>query len=169
MKRSLFHCLLLFGPLYSAQEAPSCAPILHYIHDHLSCCGTLKNSSGFVYVDVDDGYIHELIPFIQEEGFEEPPYFGRSDLVGAHITVIYPEEMKKYNIQSIKECGTSIQFTPRACQVVHPPRQKETDGVYFIVVDAPQLDDLRKQYGLPKREYDFHITIGVKPKAIKSA
>lgn len=152
-----------------AQEPPSCSPILDYIHENLSCHGTLENSDGFVYVDVDDRYIRELIKFIKKEGFEEPPYFGRSDLVGAHITVVYPEEMKKYNVQCIEECGTSIQFIPRSCQIVHPPRWEEIDEVYFIVVDVPQLDDLRKKYGLPKREYDFHITIGVKPKIAKSA
>jgi hypothetical protein len=81
----------------------------------------------------------------------------------------YPEEMTKYGVKEIKECGEMISFVPTRCQVVHPPRWKKVDEVYFVVVEAPQLDKIREKYGLPKREYDFHITIGVKRKIAKSA
>ena len=161
--------LILLTNFALAQEAPFCGPILNYVQENMQTCGTLKNAEGFIYVDVDDAYVHELVQFIQNEGFEEPPYFGQAGLVGAHITVAYPEEMEKYGVQEMEEEGLSVSFTPRSCQIVHPPRWKEIDEVYFIVVDAPQLDKLREKYGLPKREYDFHITIGVKPKMAKSA
>ena len=82
---------------------------------------------------------------------------------------MYPDEIKKYGIKKVKECGDVISFVPQTCQVVHPPKWKEIDEVYFVVVEAPQLDQIRKKYGLPKREYDFHITIGVKPKMARSA
>jgi len=138
----------------------NCAPIIDYIHENLPNYGVLKQSDGFVYVDLDDEYVHSLISFIEEEGFQEPPYFGDSTLVGAHITVIYPHEMTGAN--QIKECGEVIEFTPQQCQVVHPPRWKKVDEVYFITVDCPQLDKIRERYHLPKREYPFHITIGIK-------
>jgi hypothetical protein len=35
--------------------------------------------------------------------------------------------------------------------------------VYFVVVEAPELDRIRAKYGLPQRLYPFHITIGAKP------
>lgn len=124
----------------------------------------LKSSDGFVYIDLDDEYVHKLTPFIQQEGFQEPPYFEEAGLVGAHITVIYPEEVIKYGIKEIEECGENISFVPKSCQVAYPPRWKGIDQVCFIVVEAPLLDEIREKYGLPKREYDFHITIGVKPK-----
>lgn len=154
-----------------AQEipAPSCPVILSYIEQNLPHHGTLRSSNGFVYIDLDDEYVHKLITFIQQDGFQEPPYFGDASLVGAHITVIYPDETTKYGIKEMEECGEVISFVPKKCQVVHPPRWKEIDEVYFIVVDAPQLDQIREKYGLPKREYDFHITIGVKPKMAKCA
>lgn len=148
---------------------PSCSAILSYIEQNLPHHGTLRNSSGFVYVDLDDDYIHKLIPFIQQDGFQEPPYFGNADLVGAHISVMDSEETVKYGIQEIQEYGEEISFFPQACQVVHPLKWKKMDEVYFIVVEAPQLDEIREKYGLPKREYAFHITVGVKPKMAKSA
>ncbi len=164
-----FFLIILFATSF-AQEipAPSCPVILNYIDKNLPNYGILKRSNGFVYVDLDDEYVHALITFIQQDGFQEPPYFGDAGLVGAHITVMYPEETAKYGIKDMKECGEMVFFVPKKCQVVHPPRWKEIDEVYFIVVDAPQLDKIREKYGLPKQEYDFHITIGVKPKMVKS-
>jgi len=169
--RCLHIFLIILFSLSFAQEipAPSCPAILNYIEENLPYCGILKNSHGFVYVDLDDEYIHKLITFIQQDGFQEPPYFGDAGLVGAHITVIYPEETTKYGIQEIEECGEIISFVPKDCRAVHPPRWKRIDEVYFIAIEAPQLDKIREKYGLPKREYDFHITIGVKPKLAKSA
>jgi len=167
--RCLFVPLMLFCHSCIAQEAPSCPKVLHYVQDQLPHCGILKKSESFVYVDVDDEYIHKLITFIQKDGFEEPPYFVNSDSVGAHITVMYEDEVKKYGIGEIQECGEKIYFTPKECKIVHPPRWQEMDEVYFIVVEAPELDRIRKKYGLTKKEYDFHITIGVKPKMAKSA
>jgi len=77
--------------------------------------------------------------------------------------------MKKYGVERIQECGETIDFVPKECQVVHPPRWKAIDKVYFVVVEAPELDRIREKYGLLKRKYPFHITIGVKPKMAKAA
>ncbi|MCF7852426.1 MAG: hypothetical protein K9M07_04195 [Simkaniaceae bacterium] len=162
--RFLFVFLITIFSSCIAQEASSCPMILNYIQQNLPNCGVLKNSDGFVYVDVDDKYIHKLVTFIQKDGFEKPPYFGDSGLVGAHITVIYPGEIKKYGVGRIQECGETIYFIPKECQIVHPPKWQKIDEVYFLVVEAPELDRIREKYRLPKREYAFHITIGVKPK-----
>ena len=147
----------------SAQEA-FCPEILSYIKQELTQYGILKNSGGFIYVDIDDEYIHKLVTFIQQEGFEEPPYFGNADLVGAHITVVYPSEVNQYGIGKIEECGEIIYFTPKECKIVIPPKWSNVKEVYFVVVESPEIERIRQKYGLPKREYDFHITIGVKTK-----
>ena len=88
-------------------------------------------------------------------------------LVGAHITVMYSDEIKKYGVERIQECGETIYFIPKECQIVHPPKWQEIDEVYFVVVEAPELDRIREKYRLPKRKYEFHITIGVKPHGVK--
>lgn len=162
----LFFLAVLCGG--SAQEAPACSAILNYIQETLPQSGVLKESEGFVYVDVDDAYIHKLILFIQQEGFEEPPYFG-DGLVGAHISVMDPGEVEKYGVGKIQEFGERVDFVLKECHVVHPPQWREIDEVYFVAVEAPELDRIREKYGLPKKLYDFHITIGVKPKVAKSA
>lgn len=163
MHNILFLLLFIGAALQASSPAPQCSEVLEYAAYHLPQQGELKFSDGFVYVKVDDGYIHELVQLLFNEGFEEPPYFGKGDLVGSHITVIYPDEVKRNGITAIDECGQIINFTLQECQVVHPPRWNAIDEVYFIVVNAPELDTIRQKYGLPKREFNSHITIGVKP------
>lgn len=168
MRYLLITLLLLFQPGI-AVEAPACQTVLSHVQSELPQSGQLKKQGNFVYVDVDNRYIHDLVPLIVEEGFEEPPYFGYTDLVGAHITVIDAAEVKRFGIDAIVECGETVDFIPVGCKVVHPPRWDTVDAVYLIVVQAPRLDLIRSKYGLPPREHDYHITIGVKPKIAKSA
>ena len=150
-------------------SAQSCPEILNYIEENLVHHGTLKKSGGFVYLDLDDEYVHQLFKFIERDGFEEPPYFGEDGLVGAHITVMSSYETKEYGISEIRECGEEKYFVPKKCQVVNPSGWNRIEEVYLIVVDAPELNVIREKYGLPKQEHDFHITIGVKPKIAQSA
>jgi hypothetical protein len=160
----LFLFLCLATCACSAQETLASPTILSFAQNQLPHWGILKQSEGFVYVKVDDAYIHKLITFIQKEGFREPPYFVPPRGSGAHITVIYPREAAQYGVGEIQECAERIYFRVKACKVVHPSHWQEFDEVFCIVVDAPQLDRMREKYGLPKRLYDFHITVGVKRK-----
>jgi hypothetical protein len=124
------------------------------------CWGILRESeNGFVYLDLDDAYIHELIHFIEDDGFEEPPYFGKPGLIGAHISVVYPNEERS---EGTIELGQMIQFTPLECKIIHPLKWEGVEEVYLIEVDAPELDLIRAKYGLPKAEFGYHITVGVK-------
>ena len=156
--------LLLISCSFASSDVSSYPAVLSSIQNELPHHGILKKTGRFVYVDVDDEYIHKLITFIENDGFEKPPYFGNSELVGAHITVIYSDEVEKYGIDEIQECGEKIDFTPKECKIVHPPNWHKIDEVYFVAIESPRLDQIRKKYGLPKSEYEFHITIGVKPK-----
>lgn len=164
MNRYFMFLFLLASCCGFAQEKSTCQEILSFIQAELPREGILKSSDGFVYIDLDDDYIHQLVQFIQKEGFEEPPYFEEPYGVGAHLTVIYPAEVINYGISDVQECGERIEFIPTGCQIVRPLRMEGIDQVYFVVVYAPRLDQIRAKYGLPKREYDFHITIGVKKK-----
>lgn len=162
MKWILFLLVLTSG----AYTEYSCPAVLDAIEKELPHYGVLKHEGDFVYVDLDDDYIHKLVQLIPNEGFQEPPYFGRADLVGAHISVIFPGEC---NVEEIQEYGQKIPFTIKECQVVRPLQMLGVDEVYLVVVDAPELAFIRKKYGLPKYKYDFHITIGVKPSYNSSA
>lgn len=159
-----FLIVVVIAQYATAKEPPSSFEILSYTENHLPLSGTLKKSEHFIYVDVEDNYIHQLVSFIEDEGFEKPPYFGSPQLVGAHITVVYPDEMHQDKVQRSYIPTQQISFTLKECQIVHPLRLKEIDEVYLIAVESPELDTIRQQLGLPKKKYDFHITIGMKPK-----
>ncbi len=165
--RTVLIILCLWMVTLSADQL--CDKIKDCIAEQLSTSGTLKqDSQGYVYVDIDDRYIVSLIELIEKEGFEQPPYFGPG-LHGAHISVISAQEAKKFALGKIKERGATIPFTIKDCQIVHPPTWKEVESIYILTVEAPLLDELRQQYGLPKSRYDFHITIGLIYKEAQAA
>ncbi|MGE0198225.1 MAG: hypothetical protein AB7N99_04995 [Simkaniaceae bacterium] len=155
MFRFLFIYLSLSSPFY----ASNCTDIKSYINQNLPLKGTLdQEENGFVYVKVSDDYLYALHPFIQNEGYSLPPYFG-NNLVGAHITVIKAGELSKIIIEEI---GSTIPFEVIDCEVVHPPHWNAFEKVYILRVDCSLLDAIRKKYGLPPPPFPYHITIGVK-------
>jgi hypothetical protein len=140
---------------------------MRYIQTNLSTSGALKQnrSDGYVYLDIDDDYIHKLIQFIANSGYEEPPYFKRAGAIGAHVSVIYPSEIKKYNIGRISEAGQDYPFKVVGCLVTHTPDSQEYDSSYVLLIKAPALDAIRAKYGIPATELGLHITIGIKSMA----
>ncbi len=118
---------------------------------HLSQEGVLEeNKMGFVYLKVDDGYIKDLYGQFAEFGFEKPPASE-----GAHVSVMYPFEEKK--IGTIKELGRVYSFTLKGIRIVTLKHRK------FVIldIDAPGLEQLRKEYGLRPLllGHPFHISI----------
>ncbi len=149
--------------LYSeviSRETVSCPEFLQDVAQNLPLSGTLKQEqNGFTYVDLDDRYIHELIQILPIDGFEKPPYFGPG-LIGAHITVVMPDEW--INIPEIEECDQEFYFTLKACEIVHPLNWADVSEIFLITLDAPAFARLREKYGLQPFPFDFHVTIGVK-------
>lgn len=133
---------------------------LQYAEGHLSKNGILfQQPDGYAYIKVDDDYIHKLFPLLHTNTFEKPPYFRRADSPGAHISVIYEDEHQK-----LHEVGTRFSFTLKDIVEVHPKA-----GLSFIVlqVSSPELESLRKKYGLSPllKGHEFHITLAkIKPK-----
>jgi hypothetical protein len=148
--------------------AAPCDDIKNYIFEKLPEYGILKQAeSGFTYVELPDDYIHKLALFLKEEGYEEPDYF-KEGYHGAHISVIYTHEAKKYLFDEIEEIGSTIYFQIKRCQKIDPLKDG-IEALYLVIVESPILDKIRKKYGLPKTKFDFHITIGVKPSKEKAA
>lgn len=165
MRALLLALLLVCTQQATATVAPASKQVLAYSKQNLPTTGVLRHQGRFIYVDVDDSYVHSLLPIIKKYGFGAPPYFGKPGLVGAHISVISPDELNKNGIARINEVGRRIKFKLKRAKVETPPNWKTVDQVYFIEVEAPALAKLRAKYGLPKKEFKFHITVGIKPKA----
>lgn len=123
--------------------------------------GRLVSSQGYTYLDIDNDYIHNLFPLLNDPKVCKPDYFDKYTM-GAHITVIYPEETR---LTKVEEVGQEFTFNIKSAYSgdLGPKRY------YFLTVNAPALLKLRRKYGLPDllsfKNYliEFHITFAVAP------
>ncbi len=114
-------------------------------------------SSGLVYLKVDDAFIDQGFNLLSDKQAVPPDYFN--PYLGAHISVIYPEERR---LSQLEQLGTHYSFTLQglASLTIFPKRY------YFLVVHAPELLRLRQLYGLTDKLLfknhciDLHITVG---------
>lgn len=128
--------------------------------------GYLSTSSEqLTYLDVDDDYIHQLLPLLKNRRIKRPNYFGE-ELIGAHISVIYPEENVWINPEDL---GYEHYFTIKELFTAELDIKK----YYVLMVESPSLILLRKKYGLGDMPYfrgnliNLHITIGVYSRCVR--
>ncbi len=140
-----------------------CNPtLLEYAKNKLSLQGVLKqdDSGSYCYLKIQDNFIFELFPLIKEPGLSIPDYFPPRYDTGAHISVIYPEEMPPEKI-NINELAQSFSF--EATSLLSISVFNKT--FFALTVSSPALKQLRLKYKLPtKLNYHgllvpFHITI----------
>lgn len=136
-------------------------PAIIHAASHLKRKGQLeKSKNNLIYLNIDDAYIHKLFPLLQDYQIKMPDYFGEGS-VGAHITVIYPEEGKEINK---KDLGAEHDFSIKNVAVTEIGQKT----YYVLLIDSPSLLQLRRKYNLPDllcfKDYSvgFHITVGVK-------
>lgn len=137
------------------------APAIINAASHLKQKGQLANSkNNLVYLDIDDAYIHQLFPLLQDHQIKMPDYFGEES-AGAHITAIYPEEGKRINKDDL---GIEHDFSIKAAVIAEIGKK----NYYVLLAESPSLLQLRRKYNLPDllcfKGYSigFHITIGVR-------
>lgn len=121
---------------------------------------TLTTESNLFCLNIDDAYIHQLFPLLEDRKIKKPDYFGEKSL-GAHITIIYPEENKNINKNDLQQ-----EHSFSVSDIVTAEIGQKT--YYVLLVESPSLSRLRKKNNLPDllsfKGYSigFHITIGVK-------
>jgi len=135
------------------------APIIIHSASHLKQKGQLARSkNNLIYLDIDDAYIHELFPLLQDPQIKMPDYFDDGS-VGAHITVIYPEENKSVNAHDLHQEHSFFVKDIVAAEIA-------LKTYYVLLIESPSLLRLRRKYNLPDllsfKGYSigFHITIG---------
>lgn len=133
----------------------------HHAILHLSFEGQVKQDKNYLYLKVDDGFIHLSYPFIKTLQILKPDYFSdRKKQMGAHISIIYPEEkayIQKKFIDSV-HCFTlgAIKSLKLGKKIFHA-----------FQVQSESLSEIRRQHQLPNQlkfrgQYvPFHLTIGI--------
>lgn len=114
------------------------------------------------YLNIDDNFIHYLQPLLDDDTTQKPDYFDHStNFIGAHISVIYPEEgiiIEPQDLNSIHRFTVTGLFRAECGQKIY----------YALRVISPSLLRLRHKYGLQDKLLlqnnllDLHITVGVK-------
>ncbi|MDI1351668.1 MAG: hypothetical protein PSV35_02700 [bacterium] len=119
----------------------------------------LKSKNNLIYLNIDDQFIHSLFPYLNSATIKKPNYFGKG-LIGAHISVFYPEEPILFNEVDLKKTYTfAIKELIQA--------EMNSKSYFMLLIHCPELIRLRKKYGLnPQLNFknyviDLHITIGV--------
>lgn len=137
-------------------------PAILRLAEQLPKTGKLEISANqLTYLNVLDEYIHELYPLLEDKTIQKPAYFGKGK-VGAHISVIYPEEAI---IANFTEHGRLYDFTIRDLVVAKIGMR----NYYVLLVESPELQLIRHKYQLPAQlnfkgyAINFHITIGSLP------
>ena len=124
----------------------------------------LCEQDGFVYLEVPDDIIDGFIKLLKGRGISKPDKASdEKEYVGAHISVMYADETKRIQ-KKIREVGEEFDYTLDKMYMTEPDSWDAVKEVYFISVKSPQLEALRKKYGLSKKlnGHDFHITVAVR-------
>jgi hypothetical protein len=121
------------------------------------------SKSGWLMLQVPNALVRGAFDAISEPGVELPTG-PHNEEMNAHISVMRPEELKEVGGPSkITERGHEFRYTLGPLRVVDAP-SAGLSKVWYIEVKSPELEKLRKSYGLsatPKQgRYQFHITVG---------
>lgn len=126
--------------------------------------GILKQKdNGYLYLEVSDDFISEILPLIVAPGKIVPPHHYTSKKgIGAHISVMYESEQIAHEIWEIEELGNEYRFTITELRTVKITKNNQVEKLWLLAVEAPELESLREKYGLSSKlkGHDFHITIG---------
>lgn len=126
--------------------------------------GVLKQKdNGYLYLEVSKDFIAEILPLVDAPGKIVPPHHYTSKKgIGAHISVMYENELILNEIWEIQELGQEFPFSVMQLRTVKLNKDNKLKKLWLIAVAAPELERLRENYGLSSKlkNHDFHITIG---------
>lgn len=128
------------------------------------------SKSGWILLAVPNSIVRGAFDALDEPGVELPPS-GPNGTLNAHISVIRPEELEQIGGgEKITERGHSFRYNLGPIKTVVPAGWAEMSKVWFIEAHSPELQKLRKSYGLsglPKEgKFKFHITVAVRRKGV---
>jgi len=126
------------------------------------------SSSGWGLLSVPNAMVRGAFDALHEPGAELPPNFN------AHISVMRREEIDQIGgPDKLKERGQIFRYTLGPVRSCKPHGWDGISKVWMIEVRSPELERLRKSYGLtplPKdNQFQFHITVGVRKTGVLQA
>lgn len=130
----------------------------------LSLKGWIEQTPHYCYLKIDDRFVHQTYPYLHtlDARIQKPDYFDSPNAIGAHVSVIYPEEHVTLMLENV---GQIHDF--KVCKLIKA--QFETSAYFVLSVASPSLNRLRQMHHLSIHPVFkgyaimLHITIGVLP------
>jgi hypothetical protein len=125
--------------------------------------------SGWLMVGVPNAFVRGIHAAMATPGIELPTS-PTSGLLNAHISVMRPEEITAIGgADKITERGKQYRYTLGRMYSVKPDDASFAE-VWFVKVHSPELQQLRRTYGLSSLpndgKYEFHITVAVRRRGV---
>ena len=132
-----------------------------YVNANFDLTGMVSKKNGYWYLQVEDRYIEALYPKIQSflpPEFLKAPYLERPSGIGAHISLIYENEVTPPQLKN--ELGKKLHFVATGFQVVGE-NKKGSRKFATLTLEAKNLEAFRMKAGLSPllNGHAFHITI----------
>lgn len=128
------------------------------------------SASGWLVLSVPNALVRGIFSAMDEPGIELPPS-GPDGNLNAHISVMRPEDVALVGgPDTLTERGKQYTYTLGRIYAVEPEGWPEMSKVWYVNVHSPELQQLRRSYGLSSLpndgKYDFHISVAVRRKKV---
>lgn len=128
-----------------------------------------RSDSGWILLSVPNALVRGAFDALDQPGIELP--YKSDGTLNAHISVFRPEELERIGgPDRITERGHTFHYTLGRLKTVVPAGWAEMSRVWMIEVSSPELEKLRKSYGLSglpnENKFAFHITVAVRRKKV---
>lgn len=130
------------------------------------------SSGGWVMLSVPNSLGRGVFDALSVTGLELPTQYEGG--YNAHISVIRPEELRDIGgPEKITERGHQFGYTITGLKSTTPSGWADVSKVWFLTVKSPDLESLRKSYGLSATpnmgQFEFHITCAIRRRNILRA
>jgi len=120
------------------------------------------SQTNWVLLEVPNSIGNGLFQALHEPGVEQP-ISDTSGKYNAHISVMRPSEVQTIGVGNITERGKLYGFNITGIrEISEPAGWPEVSKAWVAEVQSPELQQLRRTYGLPAPRYPLHITVAIR-------
>lgn len=119
------------------------------------------SKNGWLLLSVPNALVRGAFDALHEPGVELPTREGE---LNAHISIMTKEEVDKIGEDNINDRGHTASYMITGLKTVVPASWDGVSKVWFLEAKSPQLEKIRKSYGLSPllKNHAYHITIGIR-------
>tara|TARA_A100001015_G_C14863786_1_gene661427 strand:- start:132 stop:728 length:597 start_codon:yes stop_codon:yes gene_type:complete len=139
--------------------------ILEYVKENLPTWGIVKQrEDGYIYAELPNYYIYDPYTLLNQNYAQLPNYFDENQPIGAHISLILPEENPTNSI----DIGEKIQFSIKDLHCSCPHNLPDIKYIWYLTVECDTIVKIRKDNDLPAKIFnqEYHITFAIEKKVL---